>query len=73
LANAGVEACSGEKALVFPTSGQENTDIIFGKPTLTLRLRTVAKPNRRGFLLAHLSLHRPKGSIRVQNVVEKIA
>jgi transposase len=42
--------------------------------TLTLRLRTVAKPDPDvAILLAHLGLHLPKGSKLVQNVVEKIA
>jgi transposase len=41
---------------------------------LTLRLRTVAKPDPDvAILLAHLGLHLPKGSKLVQNVVEKIA
>ena len=39
---------------------------------LTLRLRTVAKPDPDvALLLAHLGLHLPKGSKLVQNVVEK--
>lgn len=42
--------------------------------TITLRLRTVAKPDPDvALLLAHLGLHLPKGSKLVQNVVEKIA
>jgi transposase len=42
--------------------------------TVTLRLRTVAKPESDvALLLAHLGLHLPKGSKLVQNVVEKIA
>ena len=41
--------------------------------TITLRLRTVAKPDPDvALLLAHLGLHLPKGSKLVQNVVEKI-
>mgnify|MGYP000129694268 CR=1 FL=1 len=41
---------------------------------VTLRLRTVAKPDTDvALLLAHLGLHLPKGSKLVQNVVEKIA
>jgi hypothetical protein len=48
--------------------------MIFWKPTLTLRLRTLAKPDPDvAILLAHLGLHLPKGSKLVQNVVEKIA
>jgi transposase len=40
---------------------------------LTLRLRTVAKPDPDvALLLAHLGLHMPKGSKLIQNVVEKI-
>jgi hypothetical protein len=39
---------------------------------LTLRLRTVAKPDADvALLLAHLGLRLPKGSKLVQNVVEK--
>jgi hypothetical protein len=42
--------------------------------TLTLRLRTVAKPDPDvSLLLAHLGLHWPKGSEFIRNVVEKIA
>jgi hypothetical protein len=42
--------------------------------TISLRLRTVAKPDPDvALLLAHLGLHLPKGSKLVQNVVEKIA
>jgi transposase len=42
--------------------------------TLTLRLRTVGKPDPDvALLLAHLDLHLPKGSKLVQNVVEKTA
>lgn len=41
--------------------------------TLTLRLRSVAKPDPDvSLLLAHLGLHLPKGSKLVQNVVKKI-
>lgn len=41
--------------------------------TITLRLRTVAKPDPDvALLLAHLGLHLPKGSKLIQNVVEKI-
>lgn len=41
--------------------------------SLTLRLRTVGKPDPDvALLLAHLGLHLPKGSKLVQNVVEKI-
>ena len=41
--------------------------------TVTMRLRTVAKPDPDvTLLLAHLGLHLPKGSKLVQNVVEKI-
>lgn len=42
--------------------------------TVTLRLRTVAKPDADvAMLLARLGLHLPKGSKLVQNVVEKNA
>jgi transposase len=42
--------------------------------TITLRLRTVAKPDPDvALLLAHLGLHLPKGSKLIQNVAEKIA
>jgi hypothetical protein len=42
--------------------------------TVTLRLRTVAKPDADvTMLLARLGLHLPKGSKLVQNVVEKNA
>jgi transposase len=45
-----------------------------GERLVTLRLRTVAKPDKDvALLLAHLGLHLPKGSKLVQNVVEKIA
>jgi hypothetical protein len=48
--------------------------MIFWKTTLTLRLRKVAKPDPDvAILLAHLGLHLPKDSKRVQNIVEKIA
>ncbi len=42
--------------------------------TVTLHLRTVAKPDPDvALLLSHLGLHLPKGSKLIQNVVEKIA
>jgi len=45
-----------------------------GERTVTLRLRTVAKPDADvAMLLARLGLHLPKGSKLVQNVVEKNA
>jgi len=69
---------SSARKLVAAVSNIRSMDVTVpikrAERTITLRLRTVAKPDPDvALLLAHLGLHLPKNSKLVQNVVEKIA